>query len=373
MVRLRDVLVCRSNKELYELYKKVNRYRGDRIEIEYTLTKKTHDILVLYLCDALTDRAMFEAIALASFSHEYYNLVALLDNVTLACKVDCFTDKYGAFDDEYDTCEEDLVVPVLYEKWLEWGIVYIGKNSSQEYFMSITSEFVEYVKDIYKPEDEAIFDSVSFAYSCCCAMSNINGIVPIEVVRSVYNLNSQGRELQHEQLLKIVEHYRLFRDANFVIYNDLFVLESLMKKKDGKYLPDKEYFRLLTAQADKPFYIPSSAETIFDYDDSRAIWMDLDCLALAAYLEDELNIDNIDALNITSSIKYTFMENGGINDAFDILRRNNINLSVQCVHKEIIRLVIQIKDNIRLKINRGHTIREMRRMNYDKAKISETF
>lgn len=372
MVRLRDILVRRSNKELYELYKKVSRYCGDKIEIEYTLTQKTHNILVLYLCDSLTDKAMFEAIALASFSHEYYNLVSLLDNPVQACEVDCYADKYGVFDED---CEkyDDCVVPVLYEKWLEWGIVYIGENSSGDYFISITPDFVEYVKEIYRPEDEAVYDSVSFAYSCCCAMSNINGIVPVEIVKNVYNLNSQGRELQTSQLLKIVEHYRCFRDVNFVVYNELFVLDTFINKKDGKYTPNKEYFRLLNSQADKPFYIPDSAETIFDYDDSRAIWMDFDCLALAAYLEDELGLDSMDSLNITSSIKYAFMENGGINDAFDILRRNDINLSVQCVHKEIIRLVIQIKDNIRLKINRGHTIREMRRMNYDKAKISETF
>ena len=129
----------------------------------------------------------------------------------------------------------------------------------------------------------------------------------------------------------------------------------------------------MTVQADKPFYIPSSAETIFDYDDSRAVWMDFDCLTLAAYLEDDMGVDRMMSLNITSSIKSAFMDNRGINDAFDILRRNNINLSAQCVHKDLIRLIMEIKDNIRLKINRGHTIKEMRRMNYDKAKISETF
>ncbi len=373
MVRLKDVLSVRDNKELYKLYKKISSYRGDMIEIEYSITQKTHDILILYLCDALTDKAMFEAIVLASFSHEYYNLVSLPDSVVQACELGDYPDRYGVFDDEYENCNDDCVVPILYEKWLEWGIVYIGVNRDNEYFIAVTQDFIQYVKDIYKPEDEAIYDSVSFAYSCCCAMTNINGIVPIEVVLGVYNLNSQGRELQTHQLLKIIDHYQLFRDVNFIVYNDLLVLDNLMCKKNGKYIPNKEYFRLLTVQADKPFYIPSSAETIFDYDDSRAVWMDFDCLTLAAYLEDDMGVDRMMSLNITSSIKSAFMDNRGINDAFDILRRNNINLSAQCVHKDLIRLIMEIKDNIRLKINRGHTIKEMRRMNYDKAKISETF
>lgn len=373
MVRLKDVLNVRNNKELYELYKKISNYRGDMIEIEYSPAQKTHDILVVYLCDALTDRAMFEALALASFSHEYYNLVSLSDSAVQVCELEDYPDRYGVFNDQYDNCNDDCVVPILYEKWLEWGIVYIGVNNDNEYFISITPDFEQYVKDIYRPEEEAIYDSVSFAYSCCCAMTNINGIVPIEVVLGVYNLNSQGRELQTPQILKIIEHYRCFRDVNFVIYNDLLVLNDLICKKGDKYSPNKEYFKLLSMQVDKPFFIPSSAETIFDYDDSRAVWMDFDCLALAAYLEDNIGIDNMVSLSITSSIKSAFMDNKGINEAFDILRRNNIDLTVQCVHKDLIRLIMEIKDNIRLKINRGHTIREMRRMNYDKAKISETF
>ena len=87
MVRLKDVLSVRDNKELYKLYKKISSYRGDMIEIEYSITQKTHDILILYLCDALTDKAMFEAIVLASFSHEYYNLVSLPDSVVQACEL----------------------------------------------------------------------------------------------------------------------------------------------------------------------------------------------------------------------------------------------------------------------------------------------
>ena len=131
MVRLKDVLNVRNNKELYELYKKISNYRGDMIEIEYSPAQKTHDILVVYLCDALTDRAMFEALALASFSHEYYNLVSLSDSAVQVCELEDYPDRYGVFNDQYDNCNDDCVVPILYEKWLEWGIVYIGVNNDK--------------------------------------------------------------------------------------------------------------------------------------------------------------------------------------------------------------------------------------------------
>lgn len=373
MVRLRDVLNNRTNKELFDLYRMVNNYLDHKVDIEYSITQETRNILLIYLCDTLTEPAMFEAIALASFSHEYYNLVALLDNSILIYDAQSYVDKYGVHPAEYTNCDDDCVIPVLYEKWLDWGIVHIGINSSNEYFLSITEEFKEYVKNIFTPESESLFDSVSFVYSCCCAMANINGIVPFEVVRNVYNINAQNKELELDNMLKIIKHYSLFRTTNFVIYNDNLVLDNLVSKRKGVVKPNAEYFKLLAIQADKPFYIPTTAETIFDYDDSRAIWMDFDCLALAAYLENAMDIDNVSSLRITSQIKAAFMENRGINDAFDILRRNKINLTVQCVHKEIIKLIMEIKDNIRLKINRGHSIKEMRKMNYDKTKISETF
>lgn len=373
MVRLKNVLSNRTNRELFELYKKINNYLDDKTVIEYSTSDKTRNILILYLCDKLSEPSVFEALALASFSHEYYNLVALLDNSVFLFNCQEYVEKYGVLDDECVCTDGDCVIPVLYEKWLEWGIVYIGVNTDGEYFLSITEEFRDYVRHIYSQEAEALFDSVSFVYSCCCAMVNINGIVPFDVVRDVYNLNAQGKVLNTDQMLQIINHYRAFRPVDFVIYNNNLVHESLVSKVQGNISPNSDYYKLLSMQADKPFYIPTSAETIFDYDDSRAIWMDFDCLALAAYLEKSMEIDSINALSITSQIKMAFMENKSISDAFEILRKNRINLSAQCIHKEIIRLIMEIKDNIRLRINRGHSIKEMRKMNYDKAKISENF
>ena len=58
-------------------------------------------------------------------------------------------------------------------------------------------------------------------------------------------------------------------------------------------------------------------------------------------------------------------EERGINEIFGMLIEEGFAPQSQKVQKTMVRHIMEIKSNVRLRINRGYTINEMRNISYD--------
>ena len=180
------------------------------------------------------------------------------------------------------------------------------------------------------------------------ALTSLYGQVSVEVVTKVYNGQNE-EQIDFED----VESY-LYEDLSeqYVYgYRDHFVHEAITEHKEFKSLRKKK--------ADKPYYIPDKEE-LLKYADMAYYEKPKQYHDLLKYAQNNFfNGDYEKAEMLTQNIRWECIDGIIIQRVFDIFNRFEINFKDEKQINEVLKLVMDLANNVRLWENNGHTPNEI--------------
>lgn len=180
------------------------------------------------------------------------------------------------------------------------------------------------------------------------ALTNLYGQVPAEVVVEIYNSQNEDQITNDE----VDVYFNEDLSKKYVYaYKDHFVHETIIEHKEFKSMRKKK--------ADKPYYIPDKEELLkysyMIYYEKPNQYHDL-----IKYAENNFFAGDYEkAEMLCQNIRWECVEGLNIQRVFDIFNTFKVNFKDEKQVNEVIQLVIELSNNVRLWENNGHTPNEI--------------
>lgn len=180
------------------------------------------------------------------------------------------------------------------------------------------------------------------------ALTNLYGQVPAKVVVDIYNN-------QNEDQIGIDDLEMYFDEDLSKHYvhacKDHFVHETIMENNDFKSMRKKK--------ADKPYYVPDKEE-LLKYADMIYYEKPKQYHDLIKYGQNNLfNGDYEKAELLCQNIRWECVDGIDVQRVFDIFNTFEVNFKDEKQVNEVIQLIIDLSNNVRLWENNGHTPNEI--------------
>ena len=201
--------------------------------------------------------------------------------------------KAGSFaesDDMAFLCELDYAAPT--------------KNENE---FLIPTDVMEAFKRIDTPEFHHKRQQHVWLLDCLDVVEYYYGSIPI---RQFFRLYKQFGELSREKMVEAIQALSDF--------------ETLCTVHDGRivyhgWLHDDEYKALESYQGDKAYYIPTKKE-VEDISWNGYPSQQWEVKTLFAFLQKEMEMEEIDAEDLTEEIWHTLNQDGDLHDVMDLIR-----------------------------------------------------
>ena len=87
------------------------------------------------------------------------------------------------------------------------------------------------------------------------------------------------------------------------------------------------------------------------------------------FLSDTFEQSDEAVFGIADEVCLSCINDCGINEIFDLLENKGFYSKSQKIQKMLVKHIMQIKNNVRLRANRGYSINELRGISYDACRV----
>ncbi len=198
------------------------------------------------------------------------------------------------------------------------------------------------------------------------AAVNLYGIIPLRKLLEIYN--SQNEPIDEKSFLEFVDEIDLDHKNYFIVGEDEFfedientdpidrdvVAEHLLMYED-----DDAYIKTKIGQRGKPYYIPNKKQFL-KYTNSFYLEKTLSFISLRAFFRNQPGLTKEEADAIAWDI-YGMADvfEGSITDTVDFIEEYHRFHFTESTFKKFYPLYVDMFNNTRLIINRGHTPSEL--------------
>lgn len=255
--------------------------------------------------------------------------------------------------------------------WVLLGLLNtVYDEDSAEFF----AYFIRPLADLFEVEGEDLYKELGLratVNSTVCAMVNLYGIVSFEKAYDIFcHVTSLGEKISYNRFMEIAVRFSDFRkEYNICVYMNSFVSADYLEVKSlheiQKITPKPEYYELVCKQGDKPFYTDFNIEKLLKYAAPGSFEINSYIDDFMLFLSDTFNRPDKDIFEITDMVCKACIDENGINFIFELLQNKGFSSKSQKIQKLMVKHIMQIKNNVRLRTNRGFTINELRAISYD--------
>lgn len=350
MADIRNELFTKEKECIEKLCKKVKRY-ASHLGITLSVCKSTKkDVMIEWLVSAMSHKDILGAIISDLRIEELSFLNKIYETGKYIGKIDA--ELYWE------------AIGLICEKFDEAG------NSCSVF----SDELTEYIND---GGDKLISELGlrSIINSCVCAMVNLYGIISIKKAYDIFcGTTGLSGKVCYNLFAETAVRFTDFRkDCKICVYQNSFVAAEYLEINENRcvkrIVPKPSYYELVSKQGDKPFYTSFSISQLLKYEKPGVFEINSYITEFSNFLADNFDLDSIEVCKIAESVCRAAIEEKGINDIFKMLTEMDIVTSSQKIQKSLVKYIMSIKNSVRLRINRGYTINELRGISYDAVAI----
>lgn len=257
--------------------------------------------------------------------------------------------------------------------WFKLGLINtVYDDDSGEFFAYFIKPMAELL-NIMPPNDYKTLGYRAAVNSTVSAMVNLYGMVYNEKAYEIFcKVTSLGSKISYEKFLSIALRFCDFRpDYNICNYMNAFVSTDYLNIQNArgvqKITPKPEFYELICRQGDKPFYSDFTIDKLLNYEKPGSFEIDSNIDSFALFLNENFEKSDKEVLNVVDIVSKACIEELGINHIFEILKKYGFDTKSQKIQKLMVKHIMQIKNNVRLRVNRGFTINELRSISYENA------
>ena len=255
--------------------------------------------------------------------------------------------------------------------WERYGLFSIEKDARSCLYVTAAKELFQHISGAELKNLLEEMQIASYVNGAVCAMVNLYGIVPFSKAYEFYRfLPSCRQDLTYEAFIKIANRFSILReDCGILLYNRRFTtteyIRAQIQSGVKRCYPYPAYYELISKQGDKPYFILEDLDSLLCYERIEQEHCDPYAEEFSRFLQDALGYGIEESERITSSILHTCKTDCGMNTLFTSLAEQGVIPASQKLQKTMVKLILNLKNNLRLRTNRGHTIGELRQICYD--------
>lgn len=347
MADLKERLFTKDKEIINRIYKRIKKYiiREKIIIKEAENTSK--ETKISYLVKAFENEKLIRAIMQDISLREFYDFDYMIDS------------KYVA-----NNCASQY--------WIDLGVVYTCDEAVRNGF-----RFIDEFEAVFRKEQDELYDTLGYRAainSCISAMVNLYGIITFEKAYEIFNeITSLGRVVPFGKFCECAISFADMReDFTITAYMNNFVSSEYVKisNRNGMYkvTPLPSYYELISKQGNKPFYTHFNVTSLFEYEYPGSYGSSEYIDEFYRFLVDNFDKDKFEIMSDVDEICIACRNEMGINDIFNMLNEKGLISKSQKLQKSLVCHIMEIKNNIRLRSNRGFSINEMRILSYDMDK-----
>ena len=345
MASREENLHTKDKKQIEKIYKKVKKYVtrvGANIEDKSENDKNTR---VDYITQAYKNKDVLFAVI---------SDIAIKDYLALECE---------AADDG----------PGLYgygQYLFSMGLINV---SSRDNFYATT---IQELWELLFLNGKELFEEIgckAAINSAVSAMTNLYGIINFEKAYEIFcKVTRFGEKTSFEKFTETAISFADFREEyNICVYMDSFVSGDYLNVQNirgiKKVTPKPAYYELVCRQGDKPFYTELTVAELLNYEFPGSFAINSYIDNFMKFLSETFGQSDKAVFDITDEVYRACVDECGINVIFDLLENKGFYSKSQKIQKTLVKHIMQIKSNIRLRVNRGFTINELRGISYETA------
>ena len=340
-------LHTKDKKQIDIIYKKVKRYVtrvGANIEEK---TENSKEARIDYIKRAYKNKDVLKAVI---------SDITIKDYLALEC--DSLYDSPGLY---------------LYGNYLfSMGLVTI---SVEDDFYATT---IQELWELLFSNDREFFEEIgcrAAINSTVSAMTNLYGIVNFEKAYEIFcKVTLFCEKTSFEKFVETAISFADFREEyNICVYMDSFVSGDYLNVQNirgiKKVTPLPAYYELICRQGDKPFYTDFTILGLLDYEIPWSFIINSYVDDFIMFLTETFERSDEDVYDMVDDVYKACAEESGINVIFGLLENKGFYSKSQKIQKSLVKHIMQIKSNIRLRVHRGFTINELRGISYESASI----
>lgn len=343
MAALRDHLMTMDQKCLIELCRRIsNCIKNENIVIA-GCTNEEKEILADWISSAMNRKEIMKAVVLSCRIAEYMFIQNLIDSEPF------IEDLYrlgGAY-------------------WERLGLIRQTEMCTELTAFIRSQENTAFMREVY---------IASHINGSVCAMVNLYGIVPFEKAFELYNRTPFCVKANYDVFIKTMCRFSALRsESGILLYNGNFTTNEYIRGqfKSGirRLYPQQAYYELISKQGNKPYYIADDIGTLICYEQpENGVFYEYRN-AFTEFLSETLHLDHKSCMKIASEIYQACRNERSINEIFDMLSSNTAMPDCQKIQKTLVKYIMDIKNSVRIRMNRGYSINELRNISYDSNAI----
>ena len=254
--------------------------------------------------------------------------------------------------------------------WEETGLIYAVTDHEGAVHGVMTQELMAFLRE-GGAALMAQANAASFVNSAVCAMTNLYGAVSYAKAYDIFQeVAVLHRKIPYETFVETAVRFAQFReDSGIVTYQKNFVaseyLDVRVRSGIRRISPLPSYYELISKQGDKPYFTDLSVRILLDYEFPGSCEPNVYIGEFTEFLCNTFGKHKTELSGIMGELCRACREERGINEIFGMLTDAGYAPPSQKAQKTMVRHIMEIKNNVRLRINRGYTINEMRGICYD--------
>ena len=216
---------------------------------------------------------------------------------------------------------------------------YAAETKNADEFL-IPTDVMEVFKEIDTPEFHHRRQQHVWLLDCLEVVEYYYGSIPIE---QFYRLYRQFGELSLEEMTEAIQALDDF-DTLCVVHDGRIIFSG--------WLHDDEYKALENSQRDKAYYIPTKEE-VEDISRNGYPSQQREAKKLLAFFKNEMEMEEIDAEDLTEEVWYRLNQGGDFHDVMDLINEKNLVFPSEKAMQKFVQCVTDLNNTTPLLYNRG--------------------
>ena len=349
MACLKEELRTKDKKQIDIIYKKLHRYAA-------RLGQETPDI------KGTTKECKVE----------FINELTTNSNVLYAVLSDITISEYGCIEKKSRNPQYNMY---NYSNYLQ-SIGFIHAEYNKE-IDDLSVGFVDEVMKFLTKSGKKLIEILGYKAainSVVSSLVNLYGIVDFIKAYEIFCIvTTLDKKIDYDTFVETAKSFAEFREeygvcvfaGNFVSVDYVEIVET---RGNRKISPKPSYYELICKQGDKPYYTDFSIESLLCYEKPGSFEINSQIDDFILYISGEFCLTDKEIFDVADDVCRACIEELSINDIFGMMKSKGLYSNSQKVQKMMVMHIMRIKSNIRLRINRGFTINEIRGLSYDLPK-----
>ena len=216
---------------------------------------------------------------------------------------------------------------------------YAAPTKNENEFL-IPTDVMEAFNGIDTPEFHHKRQQHVWLLDCLDVVEYYYGSIPI---RQFFRLYKQFGELSREEMVEAIQALSDF-DTLCIVHDGRIIYHG--------WLHDDEYKALESYQGDKAYYIPTKKE-VEDISWNGYPSQQWEVKTLFAFLQNEMEMEEIDAEDLTDEIWYTLNQGGDLHDVMDLVNKKKLVFPSEKAMREFVECITHLNNTTPMLHNRG--------------------